>query len=391
MYKSHLRWIFLGILCLVATLLVPGEGLSVRAASSTPAEMLQKAWQNAREAGSYHLLSDVNQTLTPRSVPEMIGQQEVILNLTSDGAVILPDQAYLEMRMADAQSSSSVVILRDTRGTFLLQDGKLKPVENTLNLADQSNDPLGYLAAADQVTLLDPPDGQPSLVRYGFIIDGPRYAEYIRQQAEAAMKAEPGAPEGLTVQPAPVLQALTGQGELWVNQAGLPMRLMLDLVLPEINAQYGATIAMTANFSSYGEVISLPKAVQGADGAWQLQGSLPAEAPSALDAENELGSQSAGVAFSSAANSASDCELVGKTGFHAAAAGQPERADPLCGCPPECVDHPLLPPQSPAMLSDDRAADHPNFHLDANITIHRSGSLCGASGGGSPRGVSEHP
>jgi hypothetical protein len=99
--------------------------------------MLQQAWRNAREAGSYHLLSDINQTLMPRAVPEMIGQQEVVLNLSSDGAVLLPDQAYLEMRMTDAQSSSSVVILRDTRGTFLLQDGELKPV-NTLNLAAQS-------------------------------------------------------------------------------------------------------------------------------------------------------------------------------------------------------------------------------------------------------------
>ena len=244
--------------------------------------MLQLAWQKAQEVGSYSFISDINQTFIPRPVTEMIGQQETALNMALDGAVVLPDQAYSEMRVYSGQTTESVVMLRDGAQSFMLQDGELKPVENALNLASQSNDLLGYLSAADQVTLLDPPEGHPELARYGFVIDGPRYAEYVRQQAEAALLAEPGAPQSLTIQPIAMLQQLSGRGELWVNQDGLPVRQVLEFDIPEVNQEYSAHIQMSADFSAYGKVDALPKAVQGPDGKWLLQGTLTAEAASSL-------------------------------------------------------------------------------------------------------------
>ena len=221
MNKSRNLWILISLVCLFAVLAVSGETSPANGAGLTPAQMLQQAWQNAQDTGSYRFLSDIDQLLIPRPVPEMIGQQETALSLTSDGAVVLPDQAYLEMGVADEQNSRSVVILRDGQQSFMLQNGELKPVENVLSLTSQTNDMLGYLAAANQVTLLDPPQGHPNLQRYGFIIDGPQYAEYVRQQAEAALKAEPGAPQGISIKPMPVLEQLSGQGELWVNEPGL--------------------------------------------------------------------------------------------------------------------------------------------------------------------------
>src|SRR3990172_13105121 len=277
MNKSRSLWILIGVVCLFAFLTVSGDASPAIGAELTPGEMLEQAWQNAQEAGSYRFLSDIDQLLIPRPVPEMIGQQESTLNLTSDGAVILPDQAYLEMGVADDQNSRSVVILRDGQQSFMLQNGELKQVENVLNLASQTNDMLGYLAAANQVTLLETPTGHPNLQRYGFIIDGPQYAEYVRLQAEAALKAEPGAPQGLSIKPMPVLEQLSGQGELWVNEAGLPVREIIKLEIPEVNPQYSARISITANFSAYGKVDALPTAVQDAGGTWRLEGSLSDE------------------------------------------------------------------------------------------------------------------
>ena len=78
----------------------------------------------------------------------MIGQQETALNLALDGAVVLPDQAYSEMRMDSGQTHQfGGDAPRRRRSRSMLQDGELKPVENALNLASQSNDLLGYLSA----------------------------------------------------------------------------------------------------------------------------------------------------------------------------------------------------------------------------------------------------
>lgn len=284
MNKTRVRWIHLAILCLIAILIVASGTFTARADSGSPADMLERAWRNAQQAGSYRFVSDINQTFIPRPVVEMIGQQETALNLALDGSIVLPDQGYMKLKVLSGPRSESVVMLRDGGQSFMLQEGELKPVENTLSLVPQNSDLLGYLAAADEVVLLEPPAGHPQLARYGFTINGPRYAEYVRQQAEAALRAEPGAPEGLTVKPLPTLQQLSGQGELWVNQAGLPVRQVLDLEMPEVTEEYGARIRISADFSSYGKVDTLPRAVPGPDGTWRLEGSLPGEAASGLGA-----------------------------------------------------------------------------------------------------------
>lgn len=265
-----------------------GKYLQVKAKSPSPERALQQAWQNAQDAGSYRFISDIDQTLVPRALPEMIGRQDTALNFTVDGAVVLPDRAYLEMRVASADLTESVAVLRDGGESFMLQDGELKPVEDVLNLTSQTNDVLGYLAAAEQVTRLESPEGHPELSRYGFVVSGPLFAEYVRQQAETNLRAEPGTPAELTLEPLPALQTLSGQGELWVNEAGLPVRQILDIVMPQVNEQYGARIHLRVNLSGYGKVEALPKAVQGADGTWRLDGSLPALTDQAAGGVSDL-------------------------------------------------------------------------------------------------------
>ena len=75
--------------------------------------MLQRAWQNVQSAGSYRFISDVDQTLIPRPVPEMIGQQETALSLALDGATVLPDRAYMDLRLVGAGHNDAVAMLRD--------------------------------------------------------------------------------------------------------------------------------------------------------------------------------------------------------------------------------------------------------------------------------------
>ena len=260
------------ILSLIAVLIFINGRLPARADEGSPADRLQQAWQNIRDAGSYRFISDIDQTLIPRPVPEMIGQQETALSLALDGATVLPDRAYMDLRLVGADHDDVVAMLRDGGQSFTIENGELKPVDDALNLTLSTDSVLTYLAAAENVVQMSPPDGHPELVRYGFDVSGPRFAEVMRKQAEAQLQAEPGAPEGLTVKPVPFLQRLTGHGELWVNQDGLPVRQVIDIEMSEVNAQYDARLHMVANLSGYGQVESLPRAVQGADGIWRLEG-----------------------------------------------------------------------------------------------------------------------
>ena len=42
---------------------------------------VKDAWERLQEAGSYRFLSSIEQTLVPRPLPEMIGEQEQRLHL----------------------------------------------------------------------------------------------------------------------------------------------------------------------------------------------------------------------------------------------------------------------------------------------------------------------
>ena len=134
--------------------------------------MLQRAWQDVQSAGSYRFISDVDQTLIPRPVPEMIGRQETALSLALDGAMVLPDRAYMDLRLVGAGRDGAVGMLRDAGQSFTIQDGELKPVDDALNLTLSTDSVLTYLAAAENVVEMSPPDGHPELVRYGFDVRG---------------------------------------------------------------------------------------------------------------------------------------------------------------------------------------------------------------------------
>jgi hypothetical protein len=238
---------------------------------------LKSAWERVQEAGSYRFLSTIDQTLVPRAIPEMIGQQEQRLRTTMNGSALLPDQAYIEMWVeSGARQVSPVVLIRDGNQDFIQLDGELSPVENPFGAILPTGDWLGYLVAAKNAQIIEPAPGEADdQVRFRFEIDGPRLAEYVREQAEAALSQEPDAPAGLSVASSPLLKRLTGVGELWVGADGLPTRQVLDLSLPQVSNAYDAQLHVVVGMSDFGQVENLPRVVPGEDGSWQLQTIAP--------------------------------------------------------------------------------------------------------------------
>jgi hypothetical protein len=248
----------------------PGESAASPAAQS--AQALEAAWLRAQAAGNYRFDADITQVLEPRAVPEMVGQREATLSFTLDGAVQLPERAYLEMRAAaNGRATPAVVLLREEGRTYTLQDGVLTLTQDPTGVPLVEADMLGYLGAAENVRALeDVSVGGQTLTRLAFDISGPRLAERARDHAQEALRARPGAPEGATVSLSPVLQRLSGQGELWLDADGLPVRQILDLRVPAMSEIYDARLHMAVDLRDFGQVQALPRAVQGADGVYRL-------------------------------------------------------------------------------------------------------------------------
>lgn len=250
----------------------PGESAASPAAQS--AQALEAAWLRAQAAGNYRFDADITQVLEPRAVPEMVGRREATLSFTLDGAVQLPERAYLEMRAAaNGRATPAVVLLREEGRTYTLQDGVLTLTQDPTGVPLVEADMLGYLGAAENVRALeDVSVGGQTLTRLAFDISGPRLAERARDHAQEALRARPGAPEGATVSLSPVLQRLSGQGELWLDADGLPVRQILDLRVPAMSEIYDARLHMAVDLRDFGQVQALPRAVQGADGVYRLEG-----------------------------------------------------------------------------------------------------------------------
>lgn len=244
---------------------------TVPGAPSSPLENLQMAWRRARESGSYRFSSSVDQTLLPRAVPELIGQQETHLALGLEGRVQLPDRSSISMWGEGASGRSApLTLLREGERVWLQSGGTLSRVDNPVGVFMPSADLLGYLAAAEDVRASAGSPTADGLTHYAFRVNGPRLADHVRDEFEAGLRARGELPSGVNLAPAEALRRLSGTGELWVGDDGLPRRQILDLFMPEASDAYDARLHLVVDLRGYGAV-SVPRALQGADGTWRLE------------------------------------------------------------------------------------------------------------------------
>jgi len=241
--------------------------------STNARDDLLAVWDLAKTAGSYRFTVDAEQTFIPQSVAGLIGEQETRLDMRFEGQTQLPDRAYLELTIEGSDTDQApLVLLRDGTNTFIKEDGQLTPVENPAGAAMSTNDFLGYLQAAEQVQRLDDvSDGGQTLRHYSFVVSGPVFAEYVRDYVSEQLGESGNLPDGVQMSASPTLQNMSGTGELWVGEDGLPVRQDITLSLPEVSDSYDARLRILVDFRDYGCEDDLPRAVQNADGSWSVQ------------------------------------------------------------------------------------------------------------------------
>ncbi len=241
---------------------------------SDPAAALEAARQQVLDRSSYSFSSDITQITIPEATFENLGQtsreerlyltgstdlraEEMHMTLRSDawqqgGNVLVPDSG-LEIELANGQT-------RARQG-----QGEWETVDGFTDAFAPQGDFLSFLVASADVSA-HPPETRSGITftRYSFEIDGPTFASHARKQLEQQLRASGELPGGMELQVSPAYVGMTGTGELWVGEDGLPLRQILNLRFPAENGQRVAAQIQT-DFSQYGETALARWGVSSAD------------------------------------------------------------------------------------------------------------------------------
>lgn len=239
-----------------------GSAAGSRATSvPTPEGAVVAAWQRVQQRGSYEFSSDVVQTIVPDATLFNIGRssREERLYLEGESNLRL---ATMDLKLwSDVAGGGGSSLVPESGIQVQVADGKTRTRngggawENVAGLMDgyaPQGDFLAYLAAMRDVRANAPETrAGVTFTRYTFTVDGPVFAAYARDQLQKTLQARGELPPGMELSPSPYYAGMTGTGELWVAENGLPLRQILRLQFP-VQRQERARTQITVNFSNYG-------------------------------------------------------------------------------------------------------------------------------------------
>ena len=166
------------------------------------------------------------------------------MKLWSDGGNVQTAQDAIEIKVEDGAAMGRV------------SHGDWRTVDDMTGLFAPNQDLLTFLAAAKDVRQVQPEsrDGM-AVTRYTFDVDGPAFAAYMRDQLEAELTRKGKLPVGVSLDMARQYVEMTGQGDLWLNADGLPLRQVMHLTFPPEPLEQ-VEVEITTDFSRWNEAVA---------------------------------------------------------------------------------------------------------------------------------------
>ncbi|MBI1296143.1 hypothetical protein GC175_14410 [bacterium] len=227
------------------------------------------AWQRAQESGSYHFSSDVIQVTIPEATLTNVGRRSIQEQVYLEGETDLRAGSMQIKLWTDSLDQGGSVLVPESGLEVTVADGKTRtrrgngPWEESTGFTHgyaPQGDFLAYLAAMRDVHLLGTETKHGlTYTRYAFTIDGPSFAAYSRDQMQKAMRQRGDLPPNVQLEVSPYNAQMTGDGELWVGEDGLPLRQILNLRFPPQN-QESVSAQIAVNFFDYGQPAPSPLA-----------------------------------------------------------------------------------------------------------------------------------
>jgi hypothetical protein len=256
-----------GVMILMAMVLLP------RTAAALQPDPVTAAWEKARAAGSYHFTSDVTQVTLPVATLGNVGRtartekfylegkndleaKSLAMTLWSEGGSVLQAESGLSIRVEDGKTFAR-------RGA-----AEWEEIDDFTGALAPQGDFLSYLAAIKDIEAQSAEQRSGiEFTRYTFTIDSERFAAHMHKQMEAALRARGELPPTLNLEISPYYQQMIGSGELWISEAGLPLRQILELQFPVQNDEQVHT-QIVVDFSRYGDPNAEGAVQQPGVGGW---------------------------------------------------------------------------------------------------------------------------
>ncbi len=233
-----------------------------------------QAWEKARDAGAYTFATQLTQITYPALSLSNAGRGPQRSELNLSGTIDQPGRT-LEFRMwqpgADGSASPGTGVEARIEGdrAMVRQDGgEWQEVEDFGSSFAPDNDPLSFLAGikdigecgmqaraptAEQTEAAALTPASAAMACYRFNVDGPALAGYLREQLERQMAKAGELPAGVSLEVSSSFKDTTGNGELWVDGRGLPLRLAMHLAFPEQSDGSHVEADVQTEFSGYPE------------------------------------------------------------------------------------------------------------------------------------------
>jgi len=243
-------------------LFVSAQALYVGAAPPTPEQQVQAAWRRAQQSGVYHYTTEILQTTYPAPMLANVGRSAREDRLYIEGQTNLPAR---EMLMTLWQSGGNVATGKEGVEVRLKGDqaygrtlgAEWQEIDNFSSVFAPGGDVLAYLAGAKNVKREDVKrENDPApftfyASRFTFDLDGPAFGSYVRDQLERYLLEKGELPAGLTLEVSNEYLHMSGAGEIWLTQDGLPARLIINAQFPQQENGERVAVAIKTDFSGF--------------------------------------------------------------------------------------------------------------------------------------------
>ncbi len=237
--------LLLALLCLLTLALYIHPVASTSAQERDDVAAVTEAWERARASGSYRYTADLVQTTIPKPIITNVGQTSRRNEIHLEGESSLIERTMHMRLWADGGntadgSSSAEIRIEDERAYARRGSSEWEEIDNFASLFAPQGDFLAFLSAAQDITnqgletrQLPHTQSPISFSRYTFRVDGLGYARYLREQIQQRMSENGELPPGVDLDMPREYVDMSGEGELWVGEDGLPLRQIVHLQMPE--------------------------------------------------------------------------------------------------------------------------------------------------------------
>ena len=232
--------------------------------SGTGAERtVRRAWQLAKDAGAYRFATDLKQTAYPARTLAVAGSGLQEQSLYLEGEVDVAARA-LSLRLRQGGGSaqnapaSTEARVEGARAYIRTAGGAWQETDDFSSGFAPGTDPLAFLTAmknAREAPIVEPGSDPSSLTlhvsRFTFDLDGPTFAAYMRDQMEQQLRDKGELPLNLHLDTASEYRNMTGSGEIFIDERGLPLRLTVHLLYPEQRNGAHVEAAIRTDFAGF--------------------------------------------------------------------------------------------------------------------------------------------